>query len=359
MKTFRNIALIILIIATITIVGLCTYYKYMISPISNQEEIVSFEIPANSSRTTIAKILEEKGLIRDDRFFVFYIQLYKISNMKAGYYNLSKNLSTEEIIRALQKGTTLNPNEIQVTFKEGITMREVARIISENTENEEEAVLAKTKDTDYLQSLIERYWFLSEDILQEELYYGLEGYLFPDTYNLTNSSVSIEYIFDKMLNRMDEMLSPYREDIEKSGYSVHQILTMASMVEKESAGQNQRDHVASVFYNRLKKGMSLGSDVTTRYALKIDDNKQPLSSAQFETKSPYNTRLTDGSMNGKLPVGPISTVGLSSIQAAIYPMESEDLYFIANIQTLETFFYSNYNDFQNKKNELASVNGGL
>lgn len=357
MKIFRNIALIILVVGVVLIVGACGYYKHMISPVSTEEGEVSFEIPANSSRSAIAKILKDEGLIRNEQFFVFYIQLYKISDMKAGFYHLPKNLSTEEIVRALQKGTTLNPNEIRVTFKEGITMRDIARVISENTENDYEAVLARSSDKEYLQGLIEKYWFLGEEVLNEEIYYGLEGYLFPDTYNLTNSSVSIDYIFDKMLHRMEEMLTPYKEEIEKSGYTVHQILTLASMVEKESANQNERSHVASVFYNRLHKGMSLGSDVTTRYALKIDDNKQPL--VDFQFKSPYNTRLTDGSMNGKLPIGPISTVGISSIEAAIHPLPSDDLFFIANINTLETFFFSNFNDFQNKKNELKSVNGGF
>ena len=162
-----------------------------------------------------------------------------------------------------------------------------------------------------------------------------------------------------MINEMATVLEPYKEDILKKSLSVHQILTLASMVEKEAATTSVRSKVASVFINRLNKNMSLGSDVTTRYAFKIDDQKQVLTKAQYNTKNPYNTRVTDGSMNGKLPVGPICTLSIESIKASIYADNTDYLYFIANIKTLETFFYNNAVDFNAKKSELQSVNGGF
>ena len=115
--------------------------------------------------------------------------------------------------------------------------------------------------------------------------------------------------------------------------------------------------MASVFVNRMMKNMPLGSDVTAKYANKIDE-KRALYAAEFQLKSPYNTRLTDGSMNGKLPIGPISTISKSSIDAAFNPDATPYIYFISNIETLETFFYEDYNGFLKKKNELASVNKG-
>src|SRR5699024_3850383 len=99
-------------------------------------------------------------------------------------------------------------------------------------------------------------------------------------------------------------------------------------------------------------------DVTTRYALRIDDATQALTAAQYQTQSPYNTRLIDGSMNGKLPVGPICTVSKSSIEAAIHPTETDYLYFIANIQLAQTFFFDNSQDFEAKKLELQDMNQG-
>lgn len=121
------------------------------------------------------------------------------------------------------------------------------------------------------------------------------------------------------------------------------------MVEKEAATEDVRSKVASVFINRLNSNMSLGSDVTTRYAFKIDNPKQVLTKVQYNTRNPYNTRVTDGSMNGKLPIGPICTLSESSIKASIYADNTNYLYFIANIQTLETFFYSNINEFNTKR----------
>ena len=238
-------------------------------------------------------------------------------------------------------------------------MRDIAKVISNSTNNSYDDVIAKANDISYIDSLKEKYWFITDDIKNDSIYYKLEGYLFPDTYRFDNKDVTVEEIFNKMINEMATVLEPYKEDILKKSLSVHQILTLASMVEKEAATTSVRSKVASVFINRLNKNMSLGSDVTTRYAFKIDDQKQVLTKAQYNTKNPYNTRVTDGSMNGKLPVGPICTLSIESIKASIYADDTDYLYFIANIKTLETFFYNNAVDFNAKKSELQSVNGGF
>ena len=159
-----------------------------------------------------------------------------------------------------------------------------------------------------------------------------------------------------MLNEMAKHLATY-EDYDYTNMSIHERLTLASMVEKESSVSTDRSKMASVFVNRLKKNMNLGSDVTAKYANKIDD-KRALTAAEFQLKSPYNTRLQDGSMNGKLPIGPICTISKNSIDAAFNPDKTEYIYFISNIETQETFFYEDYASFLNKKEELASVNKG-
>ena len=158
---------------------------------------------------------------------------------------------------------------------------------------------------------------------------------------------------------MDSVLTPLKEQIEKSEFNVHEILTLASLAEKEENKKEYRDEIVSVFVNRLHKGMSLGSDVTTRYAVKNDNAKQALKKSEYAFVSPYNTRLSDGSMNGKLPIGPISTVSESSILAAINYADTDYLYFIANIDSNETFFFSKSSEFEKKKKELSSVNKGL
>ena len=359
MKLFKNIAISILICTTIIIIGCCSFYNYQISAINKTKTNIEIEIPANTSVKQIATILKTNHLIRDERMFLVYAKLMNKSNLKAGYYDLNDTMSVKEIVKTLEEGSLKNPNEISITFKEGITMRDIATLISNNTSNSYDDVLNKANDTTYINSLIEKYWFITNDILNNEIYYKLEGYLFPDTYRFNDKHVSVEEIFNKMLDEMAKTLEPFKADIQKSSLSMHQLLTLASMVEKEAAKEADRSGVASVFINRIKLKMSLGSDVTTRYALKIDNPKQALSKQQYLIKSPYNTRLTDGSMNGKLPVGPISTVSLSSIKASIYPDDTDYIYFIANIKTLETFFFNKSSDFEKKKAELSKVNGGL
>lgn len=349
----------ILISTTIIIVVCCTYYNYQLSSVSKSDKIVEVEIPNNTTSRGIASILKENNLIRDERMFLIYIKIMDFNDMKAGYYDISYNMNVKEIVKLLREGSKKNPNEIEITFKEGITMRNIATVISSNTNNSYESVIEKANDLTYIDSLIEKYWFITDDIKNDSIYYKLEGYLFPDTYRFNNKDVTVEEIFNKMIKEMDKVLAKYKDDIEKSSLSIHQILSLASMVEKEAAREEDRSMVASVFMNRINKGMSLGSDVTTRYAFKVDNPKQVLTKVQYNTPNPYNTRVTDGSMNGKLPVGPISTLSESSIKASVYPDDSDNIYFIANIKTLETFFYNNSRDFEKKKSELASVNGGF
>ena len=157
---------------------------------------------------------------------------------------------------------------------------------------------------------------------------------------------------------MDMILSPYKNQIESDSYSVHQLLTLASIAEKEvvntESNPDNRKKVVSVFINRLNKKMSLGSDITTRYAIKLDDTR-PLTKSEYNTTSPYNTRNIN---NLGLPPSPICMVGKDSIIASIERIDTKYLYFIANINTNETFFFATSREFENKKAELSKVNGG-
>ena len=357
MKKLSTIMLCVLILVATAIICACTVYNYNISAVSSSEETKEVTIASGSSSSQIAEHLEQVGLIRSKTFFLIYLKIFQVNDLKAGVYTLSPSMNVETIVDTLTAGNNYNPNEIQIQFREGITMREVARLIASNTNHTEDEVIALLEDETYLDSLIEEYWFLTDAIKDSEIYYSLEGYLFPDTYNFVSKDVSIETIFATMLDEMEQVLEPYRSDIEASRFSVHELLNLASMAEKEGIG-NDRADIVSVFINRIDSNMSLGSDVTTRYALRIDDATQALTAAQYQTQSPYNTRLIDGSMNGKLPVGPICTVSKSSIEAAIHPTETDYLYFIANIQLAQTFFFDNSQDFEAKKLELQDINQG-
>lgn len=329
MKNFRNMAIILLVVFTTVTLALGVYYKVNMAGTSNSDtkKIVNIE---EGTINDIAKTLKDNNLIKNVSIFKVYIKLTNKSNLKAGTYELSENMGVEKIVKILEKGTKYNPNEISITFKEGINIRKIATLISENTNNSYDDVIKKASDETFIDTLINKYWFLTEDIKNKNIYYSLEGYLFPDTYRFNNREVTTEEIFTKMLDEMDKKLSKYKDKINKSDLSVHEIITLASIVELEGAKATDRKGVAGVFYNRLASSAypTLGSDATTYYASKIDDWSYSLTYKELnDCKNKYNTRC---SSNTGLPIGPICNPGIESIEATINPDKHEYYYFVAD-----------------------------
>ncbi len=344
------VALIIIVIGSVF-----TWYNISLSPV-NKDDITPYnlEIPMGSGSSTIANKLKSEGLIKNELAFKIYVKLNKISNFQAGTYNLTKNLSVKEIVEILQTGKVNGKDTISITFVEGKNMRWVANKIAENTNNSEEDVYALLEDEEYINSLIQKYWFLTDDIKNEDIYYPLEGYLFPDTYQFENKEIKVEKIFETLLNQMDKKLSTYKEDIEKSKYSIHKILSAAAIIENEAVFDKDRKDVAGVIYNRLKENMAIQSDVTTYYAFKIEMGSRDLYSSEINKYNAYNTRGPN--MTGKLPVGPISMVSIASIEAAINPNENNYIYFVAD-KNGKVYFTRTYDEHLEKVNELK--NSGL
>ncbi len=329
MKNFRNMAIILLVVFTTVILALGVYYKVNMTGTSNSDtkKIVNIE---EGTINDIAKTLKDNNLIKNVSIFKVYIKLTNKSNLKAGTYELSENMGVEKIVKILEEGTKYNPNEISITFKEGINIRKIATLISENTNNSYDDVIKKASDETFIDTLINKYWFLTDDIKNKNIYYSLEGYLFPDTYRFNNREVTTEEIFTKMLDEMDKKLSKYKDEINKSDLSVHEIITLASVVELEGAKATDRKGVAGVFYNRLASSAypTLGSDATTYYASKIDDWSYSLTYKELnDCKNKYNTRC---SSNTGLPIGPICNPGIESIEATINPDKHEYYYFVAD-----------------------------
>lgn len=327
-KTYiKLIKAFVVLFLSLIIMCICIY-NYELSPVSKDNKQVRVTIEPGTSRKEIADLLEEKGLIRSSTFFTIYIRMNHIVNLYASTYELSPNMGVKKIVSILEKGNNYNPDSITITFPEGINMRKVATIISKNTNNSYDDVIKKANDTTYLKEVISKYWFLTEDILDKKIYYKLEGYLYPDTYAFTNKDVSVEEIFNKMLEEMNHVLSDYEKKITKSKYSIHQLLSLASMTELEGSTLDYRKSIAGVFYNRLDINMSLGSDVTTYYAFKIEMNERDLTTEELNTYNAYNTRGPN--MQGMIPVGPICNPSLESIQAVIEPTEHDYYYFVAD-----------------------------
>jgi UPF0755 protein len=327
MKLFKNAALGLVILLTSTILILGLTYNYMLMPINNKTT-KTIEIKPGTSTINISKILVANKLIKNETIFRIYLKLNNINRLQAGYYKLSPNMGLKKIVSMLEQGDSINPNRVMITFKEGKNMRSVAKTIAAYTNNTEKEVFALLKDQTYIDSLIKKYWFLTTDIKNKDIYYTLEGYLFPNTYMLENKNTSVEDIFKMMLDQTNKQLEKYKDQLTNSKYTIHEYMTMASIVELEGVNNKDRASIAGVFYNRLNSNMSLGSDVTTYYAAKVDMSERDLYKKELTTYNPYNTR--GPKMEGKLPIGPICNPGQVAIDAAFNPTNNNYYYFVAD-----------------------------
>ena len=345
----------IIMIIIVTILAIITLilgtYKILTMPVSKNIEEKQIEIPMGSGANKIAEILKNNNLIRNKLAFKIYVKLNKISNFKAGTYYLKESMSLKEIAEMLQTGIMSDPNQITITYLEGKPMWWLAEIIETKTNNSKEDVYNVLANEEYIDTLIEKYWFLTDEIKNKDIYYSLEGYLFPDTYSLLNEDIKVEEIFEKMLNRMEEILEPYKQKIEENKYTIHQLLTLASIVETEGMNREDRVDIASVFYNRLEKNMSLGSCVTTYYSAKINMGDRDLYQSEIDKDNPYNTR--GPGMEGKLPVGPISSVSKMSLDSVINPADTDYLFFVSD-KNGKLYFTKTYSEHQQMIKDLQN-----
>lgn len=352
MKTFRNIMIGLVCLFLIVIIVLFVMYKKNLSPVDKDDTtLITVVIPEKSTAKDIGKILEEKELIRSSTFFNIYVKLFKPGDMKASTYELSKSMSFEDIIDTLVKGNSYNKEQISITFKEGYNIRQIASEIEKKTSNKYDDVIALSTDKEFIDEVVEKYWFITDDIKNENLYYNLEGYLFPDTYFFNNKDVSIKEIFTKMLNEMDKKLTPYKDILQEKNLSVHFILTLASLVEKEGKSIDFKD-ISSVFYNRIDKNMKFESCASAIYGIKKEfsdyTGNRAITDVEMKDNNPYNTYLV------QVPVGPICNPSIEAIDAAINKEETNNLFFLSDV-TGKTYFFESYNEQQSKKQELIKA----
>ena len=257
MRKLRNFAIFLLSFCVTLTLCACLFYKFMLTSVDkNNKKEVLFEIESGDTSRDIAKKLYDEKLIKNDKVFLVYLKLNGIKDIKAGYFNLNKSMDVKEIADELRKNTNINPNSVYILFKEGLNMRKIASIISESTDNSYDSVLEVLDNDEYIDSLIEKYWFLTNDIKNNNIYYALEGYLYPDTYRFESKDVKVEEIFEKMLDKEDEVLSKYKEQIDDESYSIHEVLTLASIAELEASDYEDKRNITGVFNNRLDKNMN-------------------------------------------------------------------------------------------------------
>ena len=334
----RPLLLVVLLAVILLVLGIS--WVYLASPVDkNDKKDIEVEITKGISVVKISNILKEEKLIRSKTLFKVYIKLYSNKTLKAGNYMLNRSMSLSEIVEVLEEGSKFDSSTLKLTFKEGQRITDYAKVVADSTNNNYEDVIAIFKDKNYMSELINKYWFLTNNILQDGIYYPLEGYLAPDTYYFKDSDVDPKEIIERMLDEMNKELTEYRVSL---GNNVHYYLTMASIVELEGKTLEDRQNIMGVFNNRISAGMHLGSDVTTYYAFQASMSTK-LTSEQYNTANPYNTRPT--SKVGP-PIGPICNPDLTSIQASINPINNNYLYFVADSNG--KVYYSRTIDEQNK-----------
>ena len=324
-KNKKNIILTIIGLLILFLIFIILFYTLSLTPVNRKSnKDVLFLVNDGDATSTVINNLKEEKLIKNKFTAKMYVRLHHYSAQK-GTYKLSQKMSAKSIFKAINDGKT-EKEDITVTFVEGKRLTNYAETISKSFGFDYDEVMNTFDDKTYINELINKYSFLTTDILNESIYHPLEGYLFPDTYTFYKTS-TIKDIIEKMLDNTEIKLNSLDSEIKASSFSIHEIMTLASIVELEGAGTNERAGIAGVFINRLNSGIALGSDVTTYYAVNKDFTSD-LRVSELNSCNGYNTR--NMSCVKGLPVGPIASPGLDALKAAITPEKNDYLYFVAD-----------------------------
>jgi UPF0755 protein len=330
-RLVRRIVLIVLLVLVIGIGGTAGFtYSYIqralqpANPTSTKEVLVT--IPSGTSLKGVSDILQNKGIIRSGTVFHYYCKYKNENGFMAGTYRLSPSMSIKELIDTLQSGKVYQPVMLKLTIPEGYWVMDIAAKIASQTHLNEKDILKKMADRHYIQShYLKTFPFLSTVLSSQynSVKYPLEGYLFPATYSFPKKNPSLDDIINKMLTKTNDILTANKGLIAKSKLqNVHQVLTMASLVEGEARTMTDRQKIAGVFFNRLNKGMLLQTDPTIAYA--EQKHLKSYTDQDLAVSSPYNTYKQKG-----LPVGPINNPSLISIEAVLNPIPTQYFYFYA------------------------------
>jgi UPF0755 protein len=298
---------------------------------ANAKEIV---IPKGSTVKSISKILKDENMIKDSFVFELYCKINEKSDkIKAGKYRISNSMEVPEIVEVLVSGKALI-DTVRFTIPEGYNLAQIVDKINSlgvvSSESINEALKAGRYEYEFIEQIPDR-----EN--------KLEGYLFPDTYEIYMDTTA-EAIIKKLLGRFDDVFTEeFRKRAEELNMSIDQVVTLASIIEREAKLDSERKLISGVFHNRLKKKMLLQSCATVQYLLK--EPKEELLYEDLEIDSPYNTYKYPG-----LPPGPIASPGLAAIEAALYPEDTDLLYFFA-LDDGSHVFSKTYNEHINAQNK--------
>ncbi|MFB7157179.1 MULTISPECIES: endolytic transglycosylase MltG [unclassified Lysinibacillus] len=322
---------LILIIGVVGLIGY-SYVKSALKPVDpDATKTIAVEVPIGSGLSSISTLLKEKGLIKDARVFKYYAKFKNESQFQAGKYDLTQSMTLDELIESLKTGKVYRTPVFTMTIPEGLTLEQIGNIVEKKTSyTQKEFMDLVTSDT-FVQQMKAKYPELVTDaVLADNIRYDLEGYLFPATYSYFEEKPTLESIVDEMVGAMDKVVKNYSDVLTEKQMSVHQLLTFASLLEREATAQTDRETIASVFYNRIDQGMPLQTDPTVLYAL--GSHKDRVLYKDLEVDNAYNTYKNKG-----LTPGPIAGAGKTSIEAVLNPSKTEYLFFLADKEGVNHF----------------------
>lgn len=333
-------------------------YRYVDSSIkpldSSSTEYITVDIPEGSGNKYIGQILEKAGVIKSATVFNYYTKFKNYSNFQSGYYNLQASMDLDEICKLLKEGGTPQPEKPslgKILVTEGYTIKQISEAVTKNsakknasTPYSSEDFLKVVQDEAFISKMAAKYpKLLSSLPSADQVTYRLEGYLFPATYSYYKET-SMEDIVEEMISTMDSYMSQYYDTIAASGKSVNDVLTLASLVEKEGSTDDDRRNIASVFYNRMNNNMPLQSNIAILYAMgKLGEETSLAADASIDTSidSPYNVYTNTGLMPG-----PVDSPSLAAIEATVTPASTDYYYFVADVKTGKVYYSENFDDHQ-------------
>ncbi len=369
-KQVRKIVFILLIVFVFltagAVLGAYSYISSALEPVDETDEnAVAVEIPIGSSVDGITQTLEENGIIKNAQVYKYYLKFNNETDFQAGTYNMTPAMTLSEITESLKTGKIYHEPLFNVTIPEGLVLEEIAEIIAENTDHTQEEFMETVTDETFINSLMEQYpSLITEEVKGENIKRSLEGYLFPATYPFYEENPSLESIITQMVEAMNNNVAPYidllpaftegdftgAEAEEAKVMSVHDLLTMASLLEEEATATTDRAMIAGIFYNRLEREMPLQTDPTVLYAK--GEWQDRVLFEDLEIDDPYNTYQVQG-----LPPGPIAAPGATSLEAAVSPERSDYLYFLTSAEDGAMYYSETLEEHERKAEEfIYSVN---
>lgn len=322
LKKFLRIFGILLIVATLGLGLLAMLVRGYFSSVAKETVSLSqvvVEIPYGSSLKSVAKLLFENNIVWNDKIFYWYVRLARqdAHRIQAGYYQFDGIYTYAQLAESLKNG---RDRASKIIFKEGETLVDLVRTLEAQGVLTKADFISAMTSSDVL-TLINAPQVEARKELENDVG-GIEGYLFPDTYFFTkkdSAKTIISIMHRHLLNKLDE---PIRLRMKELGMTLHQVLTLAAIVEKESGAESERPIIASVYLNRLKIGMRLQADPTVIYGMKNYEGK--IRKIDLLTPHPYNTYKIAG-----LPPGPIAAPSIMAIKAVLWPEASSYLYFVS------------------------------